>query len=83
MTQPYDSSAERDRPPDPSDSATPDEYPRTEPSSALVPQRARHFVEALRRPGWQAPGALERFATQLFDALDNFADRVATELGIR
>ena len=82
MTQPYDSSTERDRPPDPSDSPTSDESPVTAPSGALVLQKPRHLVD-VRGPGWPASSALERFATQLFDALDSFADRIATELGIR
>lgn len=83
MTQASYNSAELDRPPDPSDAAAPDDSPRTVPSNALVPQKPRHFVEALRRSGWRAPSTLEQFATQLFDALDAFADRVANELGIR
>ena len=53
---------------------------RAESSNLPVPQPRQSLAAS---PGGHAPSALERFATQLFDALDDFADRVASTLGIR
>ena len=53
---------------------------RAEPSNLPVPQPRQALTAS--PPGGQT-NALERFATQLFDALDDFADRVASTLGIR
>jgi len=64
--------------------------PPTTPPTALAasadlppPKKPWHFLEEWRQRGWRGQTSLERFATQLFDALDSFADRVASELGIR
>ena len=86
---------ERSQPPE---SSTPDEAPKTEPGGALVPPPnnpptaigasaeppvPRRFGEPWRQPGWRARNRLERLANDILDAIDGFADRIASELGIR
>jgi hypothetical protein len=86
--EPPDSDTPDESPPtEPSGALVP---PPSTPPTALSasadlppPKKPRNFVEAWRRSGWSGQSTLERFATQLFDALDGFADRVASELGIR
>lgn len=49
----------------------------------LFPPNPRRFTEPWRRPGWRGRTRLARLTTELFDALDGVADRIAEGLGLR
>jgi hypothetical protein len=97
MHESVDDPKDGERPRSP-ESSTPDESPSTAPGSALVPppkvpatalaasgepSPPRRFGEPWRQPGWRARNRFERLANEIFDAIDGFADRIASELGLR
>ena len=63
--------------------------PRKPPTSvgadadSSFPFNPKRFIGAWRQPGWQGKGRFARLATELFDALDRAADRIAERLGLR
>ena len=68
------------------DSSTAAEAPPTEPGSALAPppkQPLTAIGEAWRQPDWRGRNRFERLANDILDAIDGFADRIASELGLR
>jgi len=84
--------------PQPPDWLSPDEAPPTQPSGDLVPPPdkppaalaasgepppPRRFGEPWRQPGWRGRNRFEQLANEIFDAIDGFADRIASELGLR
>jgi hypothetical protein len=83
--------------PVPEDWSMPDEAPATQPSGDLVPPpkepptalaasaeapAPRLSGEPWRQAGW-GRNRFERFVSEIFDAVDSFADRIAAELGLR
>jgi hypothetical protein len=97
MRESADDSKDSERP-QPPDSSTPDEAPPTAPGGALVPPprepptalaasaeppSPRRSGEPWRQPGWRARNQFERLANDILDAIDGFADRIASELGLR
>ena len=81
------------------ESSSADDEPQTQPEGSLVPPpgkpptavgaadespfNPRRFVEAWRQPGWRGKSRIENVATEILDALDQVADRIAERLGLR
>jgi len=63
-----------DRPEGP-ESFSADDTPPTQPEGALVPPP--------RKPGWQHRTRFAQFVTEIFNAIDGVADRIAERLGLR
>ena len=52
-------------------------------SEPRFPFDPRRFSEAWRQSDWRGRSRFARVATELFDALDEFGDRIAEGLGLR
>ena len=52
-------------------------------ADSSFPLDPRRFIEAWRKPGWRGRSRVERLASELLDAIDGAADRIAEGLRLR